>query len=297
MTHQLELVPPIGPRCSSFQHDREQRAQNFPRPGATMHATSEHLSPSQSILASSWIQAQGLKSQTGMGNFSPNVCSQLLGHIGTLPEVNFPYPSRPFSTSPFSQSSTGSDASPISLSALAQPFQPASVTTPNHASHAGSSSNMSTPELEPTAIPEVPVRMFDSYADMVRANNIWKAQDNERRAWYQEQDNIAAYGQEAWKIGKLMARENAHHNGFSGDTFHRPCGKYSRENFFPQEKCVVCMGHKPEVGYMPCRHLAACIACQRQLAANGGASTCPLCRRDVVDYEYMPESPAHDSLS
>ncbi len=327
--HSLQdTTPPKWNRRGTWD-PRERRPYIVAKPRAGVAAST--LSPSQSILASSWLHAQAIVPSPpppGQNMMQQNAFGQTQASPFPHPAqpqafqdwaspMGSPFPSALSSTSQIWGSSAG-DSPTITLSYLshmAQPFNPlaepsgsSSTSTrslspaqgsplipmvtspPAHSADSADSARSGSPQGPNTPPPqEAPRRMFQTCEDMQRANAIWDGQNFARRIWESEQEGIANYGAEAWKIGKLRARENAHNEGREC-TLLRTHGKYSRDQFYPQEKCVICMERAPDMGYVPCGHLVTCRECQSQLATSGGGHLCPLCRIKVVDCEYLPAS-------
>lgn len=48
--------------------------------------------------------------------------------------------------------------------------------------------------------------------------------------------------------------------------------------------CVVCMDQPRSVLLLPCKHLALCEACSKELQSSGGTGECPVCRVPVAQY-------------
>ncbi len=342
------LPPPISPRMRKIsppgpippKWNRQAKwdpQERRPYRVATSRAgaAASTLSPSESILASSRIQAQGRVFNPfppGQDMMQHNAfgqrCTGPSGWRGSPPSpqtpsfqlwaspVGSPFPSAPSGNSQIWGCPTH-DAQPISLSDLshmAQPFIPPSNTSSRSAQSLIMSSAQASPlstlsatatspptrsadsarsesPLGPSTPPpqEAPRRMFDTYEDMQSANAIGNDQNFAERISETEQEGVAKLGAEAWKSSRLRARDNAFNKGRECSVM-RPSagGKYSREQFYPEEKCVICMEGVPEVGYVPCCHLATCKECQHQLARNGGSHLCPLCRHEVANVQYLP---------
>ncbi|KEG14175.1 hypothetical protein DQ04_00591160 [Trypanosoma grayi] len=47
-----------------------------------------------------------------------------------------------------------------------------------------------------------------------------------------------------------------------------------------EEECVVCMNHKRDTLFEPCRHLCVCWPCSRAM------HTCPLCRQEITSCQF-----------
>ena len=95
--------------------------------------------------------------------------------------------------------------------------------------------------------------------------------------------------------GKLMAEANAYQCGWRSTINGRQTvdlGK-NRKNFFADETCAICMERMPGVGYLPCRHLVACVTCEKKIPRPGrvGCPSCPLCRHPVESYQFLPSYP------
>ena len=95
--------------------------------------------------------------------------------------------------------------------------------------------------------------------------------------------------------GKLMAEANAYRCGWRSRINGRQSVDLSedRKNFFADETCVICMEQKPDVGYLPCRHLVACVTCEKKIPRPGsiGCPSCPVCRHPVEGYCFLPAYP------
>ena len=69
-----------------------------------------------------------------------------------------------------------------------------------------------------------------------------------------------------------------------GKVSDAPCRK---DDFFVQDCCGICMDRVPIVGYLPCRHVVACLQCQKLMGLN---APCPVCRCKIKSYQYVPGS-------
>ena len=49
------------------------------------------------------------------------------------------------------------------------------------------------------------------------------------------------------------------------------------KNNFKTDECCICLSTNPDVIFVPCAHLCACMECAQQL------SKCPLCRRQITN--------------
>ncbi len=59
---------------------------------------------------------------------------------------------------------------------------------------------------------------------------------------------------------------------------------------FLVQECVICMNAPPEVVFLPCAHVCACVQCTGELRLRKRMACCPLCRRDIIHtLDYHPE--------
>lgn len=58
-----------------------------------------------------------------------------------------------------------------------------------------------------------------------------------------------------------------------------------RDDFFTQDACGICMEGAPVVGYLPCRHVVACLSCQRTMGVH---RPCPVCRSRIKSFKLVP---------
>ena len=130
-----------------------------------------------------------------------------------------------------------------------------------------------------------PVRIaFPDYAAVERARA--KAREE---SWVQlekaaaEQRQAAAV-QRDLHIRFPSARARAHHMSSmkgKGKVADAPC---HRDDFFTQDACGICMEGAAVVGYLPCRHLVACLSCQRTMGVH---RPCPVCRSRIKSFKLV----------
>ena len=80
------------------------------------------------------------------------------------------------------------------------------------------------------------------------------------------------------------ARARAHHMSSmkgKGKVADAPC---HRDDFFTQDACGICMEGAAVVGYLPCRHLVACLSCQRTMGVH---RPCPVCRSRIQSFKLV----------